>query len=174
MHSWNAELAEASQEPANTRRVTNIGTFRAYVEHYLRQHAGINQEMTQLVRQLSPTPDGLPLELYCFTNTTAWSRYEAINPTSSITCWPFFRNLVCGFSNTKWRGYARIETKPAGYDPALTAKRAAARTAAARNRHQAQRLLSALKPFKRAKNAYKHQFIRLACQLSPQRLGLAL
>ncbi|WP_425916353.1 mechanosensitive ion channel family protein [Pseudomonas sp. GWSMS-1] len=78
LHSWNAELAEASQEPANTRRVTNIGTFRAYVEHYLRQHAGINQEMTQLVRQLSPTPDGLPLELYCFTNTTAWSRYEAI------------------------------------------------------------------------------------------------
>ena len=78
LHSWNAELAEASQEPANTRRVTNIGTFRAYIEHYLRQHAGINQEMTQLVRQLSPTPDGLPLELYCFTNTTAWSRYEAI------------------------------------------------------------------------------------------------
>ena len=78
LHSWNAELAEASQEPANTRRVTNIGTFRAYVEHYLRQHAGINQDMTQLVRQLSPTPDGLPLELYCFTNTTAWSRYEAI------------------------------------------------------------------------------------------------
>ncbi len=76
--SWNSALAEASQEPANTRRVTNIGTFRAYVEHYLRQHPGIHQEMTQLVRQLSPTADGLPLELYCFTNTIAWSRYEAI------------------------------------------------------------------------------------------------
>lgn len=75
---WNGALAEASQEPANTRRVTNIGTFRAYVEHYLRQHPGIHQEMTQLVRQLSPTADGLPLELYCFTNTIAWARYEAI------------------------------------------------------------------------------------------------
>jgi miniconductance mechanosensitive channel len=76
--SWNTELAEASQEPANTRRVTNIGTFRAYVEHYLRRHPDIHQEMTQLVRQLHPTADGLPLELYCFTNTIAWARYEAI------------------------------------------------------------------------------------------------
>ena len=76
--SWNTALDEASQEPANTRRVTNIGTFRAYVEHYLRQHPGIHQEMTQLVRQLHPTADGLPLELYCFTNTIAWARYEAI------------------------------------------------------------------------------------------------
>ncbi|SFQ07155.1 mechanosensitive ion channel family protein [Pseudomonas borbori] len=76
--SWNTALAEASQEPANTRRVTNIGTFRAYVEHYLRQHPGIHQEMTQLVRQLHPTADGLPLELYCFTNTTAWGSYESI------------------------------------------------------------------------------------------------
>jgi miniconductance mechanosensitive channel len=76
--SWNTELAEASQEPANTRRVTNIGTFRAYVEHYLRRHPDIHQEMTQLVRQLHPTADGLPLELYCFTTTIAWARYEAI------------------------------------------------------------------------------------------------
>ncbi|WP_298187617.1 mechanosensitive ion channel domain-containing protein [uncultured Pseudomonas sp.] len=76
--SWNSALLDTSQEPANTRRITNIGTFRAYVEHYLRQHPGIHQEMTQLVRQLSPTANGLPLELYCFTNTTAWTRYEAI------------------------------------------------------------------------------------------------
>ncbi|HBX54572.1 mechanosensitive ion channel family protein [Pseudomonas sp. UBA2684] len=76
--SWNSSLAEDGQEPANTRRVTNIGTFRAYVEHYLRQHSDIHQDMTQLVRQLSPTADGLPLELYCFTNTTAWARYESI------------------------------------------------------------------------------------------------
>ena len=75
---WNRELAEASQEPANTRRVTNIGTFRAYIAHYLRQHADLNQNMTQLVRQLSPTADGLPLEVYCFTNTIAWAQYEAI------------------------------------------------------------------------------------------------
>jgi len=76
--SWNSALAEDGQEPANTRRITNIGTFRAYAEHYLRQHPGIHQEMTQLVRQLSPTADGLPLQLYCFTNTIAWGSYESI------------------------------------------------------------------------------------------------
>ncbi|MDM8347445.1 mechanosensitive ion channel family protein [Pseudomonas sp. sp1636] len=76
--SWNSALAEDAQEPANTRRITNIGTFRAYVEHYLRQHPQLNQNMTQLVRQLSPTADGLPLELYCFTNTIAWGSYEGI------------------------------------------------------------------------------------------------
>ena len=76
--SWNDALAEDGQEPANTRRITNIGTFRAYVEHYLRQHPQIHQDMTQLVRQLSPTADGLPLELYCFTNTIAWGSYESI------------------------------------------------------------------------------------------------
>ncbi|WP_324731557.1 mechanosensitive ion channel family protein [Pseudomonas paeninsulae] len=75
--SWNSALAEDGQEPANTRRITNIGTFRAYVEHYLRQHPQINQDMTQLVRQLSPTADGLPLQLYCFTNTIAWGSYES-------------------------------------------------------------------------------------------------
>jgi miniconductance mechanosensitive channel len=76
--SWNSELADDNLEPANTRRITNIGTFRAYAEHYLRQHPAIHQEMTLLVRQLSPTADGLPLELYCFTNTTSWGHYEGI------------------------------------------------------------------------------------------------
>ncbi|MBS7689757.1 mechanosensitive ion channel [Pseudomonas lalucatii] len=78
LQEWNSALADAAREPANTRRVTNIGTFRAYVEHYLRQHPGVHQQMTQLVRQLNPTADGLPLQLYCFANTTAWARYEGI------------------------------------------------------------------------------------------------
>jgi miniconductance mechanosensitive channel len=78
LQEWNDALADAGREPVNTRRVTNIGTFRAYVEQYLRQHPEVHQEMTQLVRQLSPTADGLPLQLYCFTNTTAWARYEGI------------------------------------------------------------------------------------------------
>ena len=75
---WNEKLAERGQEPVNTRRVTNIGTFRAYVERYLRSHSGIHQNMTFIVRQLAPTADGLPLEIYCFTNTVAWVQYEAI------------------------------------------------------------------------------------------------
>lgn len=75
---WNAKLAERGQDPVNTRRVTNLGTFRAYIERYLRAHPGVHQNMTLMVRQLSPTADGLPLEIYCFTNTVAWTQYEAI------------------------------------------------------------------------------------------------
>lgn len=76
--AWNANLKERGKEPVNTRRITNIGSFRAYVERYLRSHGGIHQAMTLMVRQLSPTADGLPLEIYCFTNTVAWTQYEAI------------------------------------------------------------------------------------------------
>ena len=73
---YNAGLLAKGKDPVNTRRVTNIGTFRAYVAHYLRAHPGINQDMTLLVRQLEPGPTGLPLELYCFTNSVAWAVYE--------------------------------------------------------------------------------------------------
>lgn len=76
--SWNAQLDESVRLPVNSRQLTNIGTFRAYVEQYLRHHPEIRQDMTLLVRQMAPTADGLPLELYCFTSTTAWARYEAI------------------------------------------------------------------------------------------------
>jgi miniconductance mechanosensitive channel len=70
--------AEELEVLANGRRLTNIGTFRAYCIAYLRSHPGIHQEMTFLVRQLAPTPEGLPLEIYVFTNDTAWGAYEAI------------------------------------------------------------------------------------------------
>ncbi|AOE83753.1 mechanosensitive ion channel family protein [Pseudomonas sp. TCU-HL1] len=76
--SWNSQLEEDERLPVNSRQLTNIGTFRAYVEHYLRENQDIRKDMTLLVRQMAPTADGLPLELYCFTNTTAWARYEAI------------------------------------------------------------------------------------------------
>ncbi|MAA94571.1 MULTISPECIES: mechanosensitive ion channel family protein [unclassified Arsukibacterium] len=76
--SWNSELAERGQEPVNTRRITNIGTFRAYVQRYLASHPGVHQHMTLMARQLAPGADGLPLEIYCFTNTTAWLAYEGI------------------------------------------------------------------------------------------------
>ena len=75
---WNGRLGDRSRIDANTRRLTNIGTFRAYVEAYLRDHPQVHQNMTLLVRQLPPGPDGLPLEIYCFTNTTAWAAYESI------------------------------------------------------------------------------------------------
>ncbi|MCT8127071.1 mechanosensitive ion channel family protein [Alishewanella sp. BS5-314] len=78
IRDWNQQLAEQGQEPVNTRRITNLGTFRAYVLRYLQSHAGIHQGMIQMVRQLAPSADGLPLEIYCFTNTTAWVNYEGI------------------------------------------------------------------------------------------------
>jgi miniconductance mechanosensitive channel len=67
-----------SEMPANTRRLTNIGTFRAYAANYLRHHPKIHRGMTLMVRQLPPTPDGLPLEVYAFSSDTNWTRYEGI------------------------------------------------------------------------------------------------
>jgi len=72
---WNAKVAEEHPEPVNARRMTNLGTFRVYVERYLRSHPDIKQDMTLLVRQMAPTPQGLPLEIYCFA-PTAWAQYE--------------------------------------------------------------------------------------------------
>jgi len=65
-------------ELVNGRRLTNVGTFRAYVVAYLRSHPHIHQDMTFLVRHRAPTPQGLPLEIYVFTTTTEWVAYEGI------------------------------------------------------------------------------------------------
>lgn len=62
----------------NGRALTNIGVFRMYIMNYLQHHPGISQEMTLLVRQLAPTENGLPLEVYAFTNDTRWNVYESI------------------------------------------------------------------------------------------------
>lgn len=76
IHDFNQKVQSAGKDEVNKRRLTNIGTFRAYIDQYLRHNPGIHQNMTLMVRQLSPTSEGLPLELYCFTNTTAWVAYE--------------------------------------------------------------------------------------------------
>jgi len=76
--AWNAGLQETGRDPINARRMTNIGAFRAYVQAYLEGHAKVDQNKTLLVRQLQPTPQGLPLEIFCFAATTAWADYEAI------------------------------------------------------------------------------------------------
>ncbi len=73
--------ARSRAEPsslANGRRLTNIGTFRAYVHAYLENHPNIVQGMTFLVRQLEPSEVGVPIEIYVFCDDTAWVRYEAI------------------------------------------------------------------------------------------------
>ncbi|WP_151977200.1 mechanosensitive ion channel domain-containing protein [Acinetobacter soli] len=74
--SFNEQLS--NQSVYNQRRLTNLGTFRAYIEFYLKQHSGIAQNQSLIVRQLQPTSEGIPLEIYAFTNTTAWNAYEAI------------------------------------------------------------------------------------------------
>ena len=76
IEDFNKHLSHQSRY--NQRRLTNLGTFRAYVEFYLKQHQGIAQNQTLLVRQLQPISEGLPLEIYAFANTTAWASYEAI------------------------------------------------------------------------------------------------
>lgn len=76
LENFNHQLS--NQTVYNQRRLTNLGTFRAYIEFYLKQHSGIAQNQSLMVRQLQPTSDGLPLEIYAFTNTTVWTAHEAI------------------------------------------------------------------------------------------------
>src|SRR5690606_6109674 len=73
---WNATLAERGAEPVNRRRVTNLGTFRAYVDQYRRHHPRIHQHRTLLVRRLDPPAAGLPLEIYRRTRAVRWAVYE--------------------------------------------------------------------------------------------------
>src|SRR5210317_576507 len=75
IEKYNASIGEEKER----RRLTNLGTLRAYLLNYLKNHDGLNTDtMTLLVRQLAPTAVGVPLELYTFTNTTDWVEYEGI------------------------------------------------------------------------------------------------
>jgi miniconductance mechanosensitive channel len=76
--AWNREHDVDPSSPVNGRKLTNVGTFRAYAIAYLRQHPMIHQDMTFLVRHLEPTPQGLPLEIYVFSRDQAWANYEGI------------------------------------------------------------------------------------------------
>ena len=67
-----------TSELINGRSITNVGTFRAYIEAYLHNNSKIHPEMTFLIRQLEPTSRGLPIQIYVFTNDTDWIRYEGI------------------------------------------------------------------------------------------------
>ena len=78
----------------NGRRLTNIGTFRAYILEYLRNHPMVNQVMTLLVRHLQPTEHGLPVEIYAFIKDKAWGNYESIQADifdHILAIVPFFR-----------------------------------------------------------------------------------
>ncbi|MBM6616637.1 mechanosensitive ion channel family protein [Bacillus suaedaesalsae] len=75
---YNTRYEMYEENRVNGRALTNIGVFRAYIENYLKNHPDINQNMTVLVRQLSPSEHGLPIEIYAFTKDTRWNVYESI------------------------------------------------------------------------------------------------
>tara|TARA_B100001123_G_scaffold446122_1_gene599548 strand:+ start:1244 stop:2485 length:1242 start_codon:yes stop_codon:yes gene_type:complete len=76
--TYNRERNADESLRVNGRHLTNVGTFRAYLEHYLRSHPMVHPEMTFLVRQLAPTEHGLPIEMYLFSTDQDWANYEAI------------------------------------------------------------------------------------------------
>lgn len=73
----NAKVSDLDMK-VNGRHLTNVGTFRAYLQEYLQRHDKVHKDMTLMVRQLAPTTEGLPIEIYIFTNDTRWAFYEAI------------------------------------------------------------------------------------------------
>jgi miniconductance mechanosensitive channel len=78
IETYNKSLKLDEDTVTNGRKMTNLGTFRKYMEEYLHHHPQINNEMTFLVRHLQPTEKGLPLEIYVFSKDQAWANYEAI------------------------------------------------------------------------------------------------
>jgi miniconductance mechanosensitive channel len=76
--AFNTRLGIDDSVLVNGRRLTNLGTFRAYLEAYLRNHEKVRKDMTFLVRHLAPTPEGLPIEIYVFSSDQVWANYEGI------------------------------------------------------------------------------------------------
>jgi len=74
----NQKKAQGPNLEMNARRLTNIGTFRVYVEEYLKHHPEIRKDTTLMVRQLGTEGQGIPLEIYAFAKTTDWAKYEGI------------------------------------------------------------------------------------------------
>ena len=74
LNEYNASV----KNPLDKRRLTNIGTFREYMEAWLAANPNINLDMTHMVRQLQPTPTGIPLEIYCFSAQKQWVIYERV------------------------------------------------------------------------------------------------
>lgn len=75
---FNQELLAGGEHPVNERRLTNIGTFRAYADAYIKQKKGVHPEMIMMVRMMEPSAEGIPIEVYCFSQDTAWVNYERL------------------------------------------------------------------------------------------------
>lgn len=75
---FNTERKADKSVLINGRNLTNFGLFRIYIDHYLQQHPKVNTEMMTMSRQLAPTPEGIPLEIYAFSSDKVWVNYERI------------------------------------------------------------------------------------------------
>ena len=78
IESHNSSINMDKSILVNGRNLTNLGLFRNYIEKYLEDASFINSEMTVMCRQLSPTPQGIPLEIYAFSSNKEWKEYEHI------------------------------------------------------------------------------------------------
>lgn len=78
IESYNDEFAPDTRHPPNARGLTNLGTFRVYLEKYLDNHPALKEGMLILVRHLEPSPQGLPIEIYGFSEEQDWEEYERI------------------------------------------------------------------------------------------------
>ncbi len=105
IEQFNREHGIDTSTIINGRRQTNAGLFRAYVIAYLKQNPKIHKDMTFLVRQLKPGPEGLPLQIYVFSNDQAWARYEAIQAD-------IFDHLIAALPQFD----LRVFQHPSGYD----------------------------------------------------------
>ncbi|WP_299780999.1 mechanosensitive ion channel domain-containing protein [uncultured Formosa sp.] len=86
----------------NGRNMTNLGVFRKYIQNYIENHSAINKDMTIMTRQLAPTPQGLPLEIYAFSSDKRWQNYEYIMSDifdHSIAAVPYFDLEIYELSN---------------------------------------------------------------------------
>lgn len=103
-----------SSTPETKPRSTNVGAFMAYIEAYLRSRPDVRKDMTLLIRHLDPGPNGLPLEIYVFTNTTAWEEYEGIQASifdHLLAMIPEFGLRV--FQQPTGRDFTLLTTRPA-------------------------------------------------------------
>ncbi|MAV39416.1 MAG: mechanosensitive ion channel protein MscS, partial [Puniceicoccaceae bacterium] len=99
--SYNNQTSNKNKIP---RHLTNIGVFRKYCLEYLKHHPQINSEMTLIVRQLAPTGQGIPLEIWTYSDTTNWVIYESIQSD-------LFDHLFTAMNSFELRAYQRPNGK---------------------------------------------------------------
>ncbi len=111
---WNQERGIDMSDAANARNLTNVGTFRAYIQAYLENHPEINQNMTLLVRHLEPTPDGLPIQIYCFSKDQVWANYERIQAHILAIASEFDLRIFQNPTGSDFRAFSDSRAGPTG------------------------------------------------------------